>query len=74
VKEDAPDKTSMVRVCLQAMNSVNSDLSLTTEAPEDFPRKRLPTLEFVIWMVVGILYYYYTVMQKSAMSETREQE
>ena len=78
VEEDAPENTRMARVCLKAMNSVNSDLKFTTEAPEDFPRKRLPTLDFLIWMVLGIIYhsYYekpmksqYTVMQKSAMSE-----
>ena len=53
-------------------------MRFTTEAPEDFTNKRLPTLDFVIWMVDGILLhsYYekpmktqYTVLQRSAMSE-----
>ena len=68
----------MARRCLPAMNSVNQDLRFTTEAPEDFERERLPTLDFVIWMVKGIIYHSYyekkmknqfTVMQRAAMSE-----
>ena len=55
VEEDAPDNI----ICLPAMNSVNDDLKFTTEAPEEFSRKRLPTLDFVIWMVNGILYHSY---------------
>ena len=77
-EENEPDNVRMAKICLPAMNSVNPDLRFTTEAPEDFKKKRLPTLDFVIWMVDGILYhsYYekdmktqYTVMQRSAMSE-----
>ena len=55
VEEDAPDNIRMARICLPAMNSVNDDLKFTTEAPEEFSRKRLPTLDFVIWMVNVIL-------------------
>ena len=53
-------------------------MRFTREAPEDFPKSRLPTLDFVIWMVKGIIYHSYyekgmknqfTVMQRSAMSE-----
>ena len=58
------------------MNFVNQNLKFTTEAPEDFPRNRLPTLDFVIWMVDGILYHsyfekemknQYTILQRNAM-------
>ena len=51
-----------------------------TEAPEDFSRDRLPTLDFVLWMIDGILFHSYyeksmksqlTVMQRSAMSENQ---
>ena len=78
VDENLPDNVRMARACLPAMNSVNQDLKFTTEAPEDFEKKRLPTLDFMIWMIDGILYHTYfekpmktqfTVMQRSAMSE-----
>jgi hypothetical protein len=77
-EENEPDNVRMKKRCLPAMNSVNSDLRFTTEAPEEFPMQRLPTLNFVLWLVDGILrhsYYdkamksQYTVMQRSAMSE-----
>ena len=77
-EENEPDNIRMKKRCLPAMNSVNGDLRFTTEAPEDFPRCRLPTLDFVIWMVDGIIFhsYYekpmktqYTILQRSAMGE-----
>jgi hypothetical protein len=77
-EENEPDNVRMAKRCLRAMNSVNADLRFTTAAPEDFKKKRLTTLDFMIWMVEGKLYhsYYekemktqYTVMQRSAMSE-----
>ena len=58
-EEDAPDNVRMARRCLPAMNSVNGNLRFTTEAPEDFPRDRLPTLDFVLWMVDGLLLHSY---------------
>ena len=78
VRDNEDDNVRMARVCLPAMNSVNPNLRFTTEAPEDFPRKRLPTLDFVIWMVDGILYHsyfekkmknQYTILSRNAMSE-----
>ena len=78
LEEDLPDNVRMARRCLPAMNSINGDLKFTTEAPEDFPDKRLPTLDFMLWLVNGILLHTYyektmknqlTVMQRSAMSE-----
>ena len=76
--EDDPDNTRMAKRCLPAMNAVNKNLRFTTEAPEDFPMKRLPTLDFMLWMKRGLLYHTYfekamknqvTIMQRSAMSE-----
>ena len=80
-RENLPDNIRMAQRCLPAMNSVNENLKFTTEAPEDFPNKRLPTLDFMIWMIRGIIYHSYyektmgnqlTVMQRSAMSETQK--
>jgi hypothetical protein len=76
--KDEPDSVRMARICLPAMDSVNPNLRFTTEAPEEFARGRLPTLDFVIWMVDGIIYHSYfekemksqfTIMQRTAMSE-----
>ena len=37
------------------MNSINSDLSFTTETERDFQKVRLPTLSFELWSTkVGI--------------------
>ena len=78
MENEEPDNVRMAKICLPAMNSINADLRFTTEAPEDFPGDRLPTLDFMLWMVDGILYHTYfekamknqlTVMQRSAMSE-----
>ena len=78
IEENEPDNMRMAKRCLPAMNSINQDLKFTTEAPEDFPNNRLPTLDFVLWLVDGVLFHSYyektmknqfTVMQRSAMSE-----
>ena len=78
IRENEPDNVRMRKRCLPAMNHVNVNLKFTTEAPEDFPQQRLPTLDFVIWLVDGILRHSYfekamktqfTVMQRSAMGE-----
>ena len=77
-REDEPDNVRMAKRCLPAMNSVNPNLRFTTEAPEDFPRDRLPTLDFVLWMINGILFHTYfeksmknqhTIKQRTTMSE-----
>ena len=39
----------MVRVCLEAMNSINQDLEFTMETPDEFPGEQLPTLDFKLW-------------------------
>ena len=59
VAKDETDSVRMARICLPEMDSVNPNLRFTTEAPEEFERGRLPTLDFVIWMVDGIIYHSY---------------
>ena len=39
----------MARICLDAMNSINPDLTLTAEVESDFQDHRLPTLDFSLW-------------------------
>ena len=40
----------MVRILLPAMNSINPDLTFTTELAEDFADRRIPTLDFKMWL------------------------
>ena len=49
----------MARVCLPCMNSINEDLVFTVECTDDFPEKRLPTLDFYLWVVQGIILWSY---------------
>ena len=81
IERKEPANTRMARICLPAMIAVNKSLKFTTEAPEEFPRNRLPTLDFVLWLVGGILYHSYfekgmksqfTIMRRSAMSEQQK--
>ena len=65
-----------------AMNSIYSNIKFTIETEEDFPNKRLPTLDFAIWMenedggkFLRYSFYEkpmktpYSIMKSSAMSE-----
>ena len=51
----------MARVCITAMNSINSDLEFTVETQEEFENERLPTLDFTIWLekdgTINHMYY-----------------
>ena len=51
----------MARLCLEAMNDINTDLEFTVECEDDFVDKKLPTLDFQIWQdkngVVNHTYY-----------------
>lgn len=40
----------MARLCLPAMNAINEDFTFTAEVASDFVDKRLPTLDFSLWM------------------------
>ena len=69
----------MARLCLPAINSVNSNLVFTAEIPEDFEDKKLPTLDFFLWLERnGTLTHSYfqklmktplVIMKDSAMSD-----
>ena len=58
-KNKEPNNVRMSRLCKQAMNSISEDLTFTTEVPEDYPDKRLPTLDFVLWMHFGLILHSY---------------
>jgi hypothetical protein len=73
-----PSNVRMARRCKEAMNSISQDLQFTTEAPEDFPENKLPTLDFKLWLALGIILHSYfekemrtpfVVMKRSAMCE-----
>ena len=44
------DDSRMARVLRPAMNSINDDLRFTTEIVEEFDDKKLPTLDFKLWL------------------------
>ena len=54
-----PNNVRMARVCRDAMNDISTDLEFTTESPEEFAQGRLPTLDFKLWLVNGIMYWSY---------------
>ena len=60
------------------MNCINDDSAFTTEFPEDLPMARLPTLEFMVWLVYGLINHSYNdkvmktpflTMKRSAMED-----
>ena len=69
----------MARLSLPGINSINKDLSFTTEIPEDFQDNKLPTLDFFLWLEKnGLLNWSYfqkamktplVIMEASAMSD-----
>ena len=76
-KDGESNNQRMARVCLKAMNAVSKDLEFTVEVPEEFENGRLPTLDFSLWMMDGLLTHSYfqksmkspyVVMERSAMS------
>ena len=40
----------MARLCLPVLNSINPDLTFTAEVAGDFSTKKLPTLDFNMWL------------------------
>ena len=48
--EGEEDDMFMARLCLPALNSINEDLTFTVEVAGDFNNKKLPTLDFNLWM------------------------
>ena len=67
-KEQGESKDArMARICQPAMDSVNPDLKFTTEIEEDFPDKKLPTLDFKAWLLNNghILHTYFEKPMKN---------
>ena len=67
----------MTRLCLPLLNTMNSNLTFTSEYPEQYENSRLPTLDFELWLEGSRIrhnYYQkpmrtpYTVMSRTAMS------
>ena len=48
--EQLDDNVRHAREVKSAMNSIMPDIQFETELPEDFPNKRLPTLDFEMWL------------------------
>ena len=78
IEKKEPNNVRMARCCAIATKSINDDLNFTTEVPEDFQDNKLPTLDFVLWLVCGIIMRSYfektmrtpcVIMKRSAMSE-----
>ena len=57
----------MARVCNPATIDINQDLVFTVECADDFPEKSLPTLDFYVWVVCGVIYFSY--FEKSMRSQ-----
>ena len=49
-KEGLSEEARTARELLKAMNSIFTNIQFTSEIPEDFPDKRLPTLDFSCWI------------------------
>ena len=49
-EEGEEDDEFMARLCLPVMNAINEDLTFTVEVAGDFINKKLPTLDFNLWM------------------------
>ena len=78
VEENLPEEVRMGKICLEAMNAVNSDLTFTVETVHDFPNKRLATLDLEVEVVDNqIIYSYFqktmktplVIDERSAMSD-----
>ena len=66
--ENLPEEERMGKICLTAMNSVNSDLTFTVETVQDFPNKRLATLDFECEIVENqIIYSYFQKHMKTPL-------
>ena len=69
----------MVRIRTSILNNINQDLQFTAETPAEFGNKRLPTLDFSIWLEkngeINHSYFQkemktpYVIMKRSAMSQ-----
>ena len=66
-KEGEKEDAFMARLCLEAMNKINPDLTFTAEVASDFKDGRLPTLDFSLWMKedMRVSHSYYEKNMKS---------
>ena len=58
-EEDLPEEVRMSRVCVEAMNAVNEDLTFTVETVHDFENKRLATMDLKKDVVRNMIIYRY---------------
>ena len=74
---ELPD-ARMKRICLPLMNHISRDLKFTAETADEFPSRRLPTLDFELWLDNNKIHHNYfqkemkipfIVMKKSAMDQ-----
>ena len=64
--QNLSDEQRTARELKKAMNSIFTNIQFTTEIPDDFQNKRLPTLDCTIWLENGnILYSFYEKEMKS---------
>ena len=59
IEENIPDEKRMGKICLDAMNSVNVDLTFTVESVHDFANGRLTTLDFECEVINNQIVYSY---------------
>ena len=59
LEEGLPTLTRMSKACNMAMNHINPDLQFTVETEIDFVEKRLPTLDFYMWVEKGTIKHSY---------------
>ena len=72
--EGEDDEMLMARLCLPVMNSINEDLTFTVEVAGNFNNKKLPTLDFNLWMREDktLSHGYYEKEMKSQMLLEKE--
>ena len=80
--ENLSDLKRMGNVCREIMNGINPDLQFTVESEEDFPNKRLQTLDFETWTqpdgTISHSFFEksmqtpYVTMERSAMSSQQK--
>ena len=81
-KEGESNDERMIRICHPLMNSINPDLEFTAEIASEFANKRLPTLDFELWLetdgTINHSYFQkpmktqYITMKRSAMAQTQK--
>jgi hypothetical protein len=77
------DNQRMARVSRPCMDDINPDLKFTVECEDDFQERRLPTLDFYLWVVCGVILFSYfekamrsqlMMMRRSAQGEHQKMD